>query len=217
MKTPLDDHGQPFNRRYNHKRLNDRTIDELIGLAKGIIADEQINTAEAKYLCSWMERNTKYCDDKIIHSMYARIRSMLVDNVLDHSEKEELLILLKSISGEFFPGEEAEHTAASLPLDEPPPEIITENSIFCFTGKFAYGPRRLCQQAVLDLGGIVVNSVTVKTNYLVIGSLCSSDWIHTTYGRKIEHAMDLRENWTGNTKYPISIIHENHWAEYVLR
>jgi len=45
----LDDHGQPLNRRYSGKRHNDRTIDELIGISRGLIADKNINQAEAEF------------------------------------------------------------------------------------------------------------------------------------------------------------------------
>jgi hypothetical protein len=59
-----------------------------------------------------------------------------------------------------------------------------------FTGKFAFGPRRVCEAAVEALGGRAGSSVTRVTNYLVIGTFGSRDWIHTSHGRKIEQAVN---------------------------
>ena len=51
---------------------------------------------------------------------------------------------------------------------------------------------------------------TRETNYLVIGTFASRDWANTNYGRKIEHAVELRESGCG-----ISIISEEYWKRFV--
>jgi NAD-dependent DNA ligase len=63
---------------------------------------------------------------------------------------------------------------------------------FCFTGKFAYGPRKKCQDAVMARGAIIDDDVTKQTHYLVLGAFVSPDWKHESYGRKIERAHALR-------------------------
>lgn len=70
-----DDNGQPLNRLYSKKRLNDRAIDELIGISRGIIADKNINEEEAKFLRSWMEANVSYCEDQVVNQLYRRIQA----------------------------------------------------------------------------------------------------------------------------------------------
>mgnify|MGYP005665887197 FL=1 len=37
------------NQRFNSKRVSDRNIDELIGLARGILADGKVDQQEAEY------------------------------------------------------------------------------------------------------------------------------------------------------------------------
>jgi NAD-dependent DNA ligase len=207
-KNQQNDDGQPLNRLYNCKRLNDRTVDELIGLSKGITADGLVNQAEAEFILHWMKKNAAYCQDKIVNSLYARLQDMLIDKHLDHEEQQELLILLKSISGEQFPSETVEATTAFFPLSKPAPPVHFEDQTFCLTGKFAYGPRRICEEVIIERGGGVKSHVSQQVDFLVIGSLCSSDWIHTSYGRKIEAAM---EQFTS-----IAIIHEDHWAKYAF-
>lgn len=45
-----DEHGQLKNRWINAHRLSDRSIDELIGLCKGVLADAIVNTDEVNFL-----------------------------------------------------------------------------------------------------------------------------------------------------------------------
>jgi len=171
---------QLFNYPYNTKRVSERTIDELIGLLKGITADNAINTAEAEFLHGWIKKNRQFCDKGIINTLYVRIGEMLHDGFLDNEEQYELLDLLKSISGEQYQDNQVAIKPATFPLSNPPPVIDVTGAVFCFTGVFAYGPRQICTQATLDKGGIVKNTVTQDTDHLVIGSLCNQDWVHSS-------------------------------------
>lgn len=195
---------------YNRKRVSDRTIDELIGLAKGITADNIVHQAEAEFLSSWLKNNMSYTDDKIINTLYCRVEEMLKDNYLDQDEQQELLELLKSITGSHLPAQQAATTATTFPLDNPVPPITFDGATFVLTGKFAYAPRKICSQVITERGGVVRSKVSGQTDYLVIGTLSSPDWIHTSYGRKIEDAMNLRDS--GSSKR-IAIIHEDHWIQ----
>ncbi len=78
------------------------------------------------------------------------------------------------------------------PFDDPLPEISITGSCFCFTGRFVFGSRSQCQQAVVTLGGSFTDGVTSKTNVLVIGSDANPAWAHGSYGNKIEAAMVSR-------------------------
>ena len=207
----LDDHGQPMSRSYNRKRLNDRTIDELIGMSRGIIADKTINQKEAEFLMSWMEANVSYCEDEIVNQLYHRIQEMLIDNVLDQDEERELLGILREFTGESTI-DTSQNLSSKLPLCQPLPIVEFPTMTFCLTGKFAYGPRRICEEVVIERGGKCTSNVTHKVDYLVIGYFSSSDWAHTSYGRKIEKAVEYRE-----AASEISIISEDHWASTAFK
>ena len=56
---------------------------------------------------------------------------MLNDNNLDSNEQEELLDILRSITGEQLPDSVAEATAASFPLNTPQPPVIIKEKYFC--------------------------------------------------------------------------------------
>lgn len=52
----LGPHGQPLNRFFNSRRLADRTVDELMGICKGLISDGEITAEEARFLIGWIDR-----------------------------------------------------------------------------------------------------------------------------------------------------------------
>lgn len=202
----LDDDGQPLNRLYGRKRMNDRAIDELIGMARGIVADSTVNQKEAVFLSSWMEGNVAFCEDRIVNQLYRRIHEMLVDGILDSNEQIELLGILREYTGESTCAQPA-NMASTLPLCNPAPIVEFPTMAFCLTGKFAYGPRRICEEIVIDRGGKVQAGVTMDLDFLVVGTFSSTDWVHTSYGRKIEKAVEYREK-NGRP----SIIPEDLWA-----
>ncbi|NQU10006.1 hypothetical protein HQ590_04390 [bacterium] len=94
------------------------------------------------------------------------------------------------------------------PFDEPLPVFSVDGTCFCFTGKFTFGSRNECQQAVTSAGGSCSDNVTSKTDVLVIGSDASSSWAHGSYGHKIEAAM-VRRMQSGR---PV-IIPEAYWKK----
>lgn len=131
---------------------------------------------------------------------------MLQDGVLDAEESAELMALLQKLTGDSTElGEVAK--SSGLPLCDPPPAISFDGRSFLFTGTCAYGTRRECEGAVTALGGLIAPSVNKKLNYLVIGTYVTDSWIHETFGRKIEKAMEYRADGL-----PLSIITEAHWA-----
>lgn len=207
----LNDHGQPLERRYSAKRLNDRAIDELIGLSRGIIADKSVNQHEAEFLQSWLNINISYCHDPIVNQLFFRIKEMLVDGILDQEERQELHQILAEFTGESTVTH-CNELSTSLPLCSPPPKIEFPTMTFCFTGKFAYGPRKICEEVILERGGKTAGNVSGKVDYLVIGTFCSTDWLHTSYGLKIKKAAEMRE-----TGFPIGIISEDHWAQSAFK
>lgn len=98
-----------------------------------------------------------------------------------------------------------------LPLDDPPPALVFADRTFLFTGAFVYGTRRECQQAVVARGGLFVEKAVQRMNVLVIGCIGSRDWIHSSFGRKIEAVMHLKRQG-----FQISTVDEHHWVTHLL-
>lgn len=204
----VDPHGQPVNRRYAAARLSDRAIDELIGLSRGVIADGVVTQSEAEFLARWLDKNRHIREEWPASVLYSRISEMLSDGVLDTDEQHELLALLSEVTGE---GESLRHDVASLstqlPLTRPPPEVRFEDHEFCLTGRFVHGTRKECEAEIVSRGGRTKPSPTLSTNYLVVGFIGSTDWIHSTHGRKIERAVEYAKRGSG-----IFVISEEHWS-----
>lgn len=96
-----------------------------------------------------------------------------------------------------------------MPL-APPPQFSWMNTVFVFTGKFAFGTRMDCQHQVTRRGALCEKDITVRTQYLVIGTFGSRDWVHTSFGRKIQKAVKYREAGAG-----VAIVAEDHWVKCI--
>ena len=108
--------------RFNRKSIDDRQIDTLIGVSKGLLADGKVNQAESEFLLNWLNQCRLSTENPIIVNLLNKVDSMLEDGVLDSDESEELYSLLQKITGEPSEiGEVAKTT--SLPVDSPAPEI----------------------------------------------------------------------------------------------
>jgi len=188
------------------RRLQDRLIDELIGISRGVIADGSVDEREAIFIGQWIENHREIADKWPVNVLYARLLEMLKDGRLTEAEKEELLQTLKDITGESSTYQEP-NRSTTLPLTRPYPDVVFEGRTFCLTGKFVFGSNIDCEETIVELGGIVEPSLTNDTEYLVIGEIGSPDWIHTTFGRSIEKAVEMQSGG-----HPIKIISEEHWV-----
>lgn len=187
-------------------RIQDRLIDELIGVCRGVIADDKVDEKEAIFLGQWIENHREIADRWPVNVLYTRIVEMLKDGILSGDEQTELLATLRDLTGESTLYQEP-NRSTSLPLNKPAPDIEFEGKNFALTGTFVFGTKLDCEETVMEMGGSLDDNPTKETDYLVIGELCSPDWAHTTFGRAIEKAIELRDSGSD-----IAIISEEHWV-----
>ncbi|MFZ5375116.1 MAG: BRCT domain-containing protein [Campylobacterota bacterium] len=204
------DTSQPVLHVISAARRADRNVDELIGICKGVIADGEVSQKEAEFLLGWMESNQDAANQWPANILYERIRLHLSDGVLDKNESADLLDLIAQITGGTAP-QQVSSMSSTLPLDNPQPDILFCDRVFCLTGGFTVGSRDNVTKLIESKGGKCVKNPTLSTDYLVIGIVGSRDWIHSTHGRKIEAAVMIRESG----KAPISIVSEEHWIKFI--
>ena len=178
----------------NRTRRLDRNTDELIGICRGVLADGSINVSEMAFLRDWVDRHQEFAHEYIFNALFHRIADALTDGVTSADEERDLLALLQGVVGGEADGEQSVASLTStLPLDDPPPSINFNDHVFIVTGTFDFGPRSAVIEAIETRGGTVRDALSSRTDYLVVGMLGSRDWIHSSYGRKIEQALKLRE------------------------
>lgn len=189
-------------------RLSSRRIDELIGLARGLIADGIINQQEVEFLQKWLVANEALSGQTLLRILYNRVTEILADGSIDQQEMAELIDTLSRFADRTFElGETLKST--SLPLCSPAPRLTFAGKQYCFTGTFGYGQRKHCEAAVLDRGALV-GGLSKKTNVLVIGAYATESWKHSAFGNKILQACEWRD-----AGHPISIVAEAHWVQHL--
>lgn len=199
---------EAFLRRVNADRLRLRQVDELVGMAKAIVADNILNNAELDYLVRWLVANREITNDPVVAILYRRIQTMLSDGVFDDDERADLLETLKSFGSESMEmGEVMKST--SIPFSVPSPRLAFPGVKYCFTGTFKHGTRSECEAAVMDRGALA-GSLTKSTDALVVGYYATESWLHSSYGRKIMKATDMIGDG-----HPILIVSEDHWASHL--
>lgn len=205
----LDANGQPAPQ-YCAPRIADRAIDELVGLCKGMIADQNLSEEEVGFLTSWLQANQQAINVWPASAIASRINQITSDKIITAEERGDILALLQEIVGQ-SQNTRATNNSTVLPLTKPAPPVFFRQNRFCLTGRFAVGPRVDVEYEIQERGGLIDKTVTSSTNFLLIGEIGSRDWIHTTHGRKIEKAIAMAEKGA-----PIALISEEHWADHLL-
>ena len=161
-------HSEAWWRTLNTKPMADRQIDQLIGLAQGILADGIVTQAESEILQAWLRTN-QATDNPYVARLLDQVERVLADGVLDEDEGRELHDALMSwTGGGGLDGEES--TSASLPLNPSPRTVRVEGNIFVFTGTGVFGTRRMMQDTTIRAGGTVERNVSSDSHCSVYSS-----------------------------------------------
>jgi len=188
----------------------DRSVDELLGLCKGILADAMVVQKEVQFLLRWFRLNEDALDNPLARMLHSRIYEALKDNHLDQEEKEEILQLIKDFTGEHSGNLDTRLSCNSC-FTKPEPAVVFSCMNYCLTGRFAFGSRKEVTEEILNQGGWVHDTVTNSTNFLIVGTFASRDWAHGNFGRKIQSALHKIDKGQ-----QLAIISEDHWASYLL-
>ena len=181
-------------------------VDVLLGIITGIVADGSLHDMEVQMLRTWLAANPSIANTWPGSSVNATIEDALDDGVIDSVERDNLLALLRGIStNQFAETGSASTEVVALPLDESC-TINLNGAKVCLTGEFSFGTRADCELATTNAGAKLRSTVNGKTDYLVIGTMVSQAWVHTTFGRKIQQAIDAQSEGS-----KVKIISEERW------
>ena len=191
-------------------RILKRSFESLIGICTGMLVDGHLSDDEILFLKTWLDENNEIAFAWPGEVVCKRINKALEDGIIDEGERKHLTKTLQELIGGDF-----QETGAtpSEPISLPVQEIESlefDEQTFCFTGTFIFGTRPACQKATEKAGGISAKRITKKLDYLVIGTMSTRSWANTSFGRKIEKAVEYQAEGC-----PLVIIDESSWARYL--
>jgi NAD-dependent DNA ligase len=183
-----------------------QSLGELLGVARGLMADEELSDSEIHFLHNWLEDRyamTSSFPGNVIHE---RIKEVLEDGVITEEERSHLVETLNMLIEDRLDDLAEQVDLTELWFDDV--GLIDFNKKnFCLTGNFVYGPKEVCQTAIEKRGGVVTSLVGDDSEYLVVGGLGVDEWRSGGLGTKIESAMRLRAG-----RKSLKIIPEDSWV-----
>lgn len=182
----------------------------LEGLCKGMAADYHLSDDEIYYLKWFLSANSALKKNYPGKHLYRLVQSILSDGVITNDERAQLLNEVIAFTGSNISEGIVDGLSTTLPNDLIDKCDFNGKNV-CLTGKFLCGSRRQCSSDIEKLGGKIVDSVTQKLDVLIVGALSSKDWKFQSFGRKIEMAVDLRDN----KNIPLIIISEEQWQSLI--
>jgi NAD-dependent DNA ligase len=188
-------------------RLN-RAVEHMVGMVTGIVADRHLHEMEIKLLRTWLDEHSIVTNTWPGFVVARKIEEIMEDGVVTDAERSHLLdVLTELASADFSLTASSSPEVASLPINDVV-TVILKNASVCHSGEFLFGTRAACERVTLKAGGMPVDSITRRTDLLVVGTRVSPNWAHTSFGRKIQKAAELQE-----AGHPIEIISERRWIE----
>ena len=183
-------------------------IQRLHAVLGGIASDGAISEAELKGLSGWLSEHEHLKTCWPYEEVGSLVTGVLSDKKIDSAEQK----LLKEFFTEFVSILDSRTIVSPklsvngnvVGLCAVCPEITFSGSKFCFTGISYKYTRSEFSKLINELGGEVVNSVSAKLDYLIIGADGNPCWAYACYGRKVEKAVELRK--TGSR---LLLVHEN--------
>jgi NAD-dependent DNA ligase len=190
-------------------------LQTLQGICHGILSDGIINDKEIIGLNKWLKRHKHLRK----HYPYDEISTLLLDVLSDKKIDDDERKLLMAYFAQFskIEDEALKEKIAEEIKDVPISglcstgvKVVFKQKQFCVTGILKRSPRNVLHNDISNLGGIPVDTVTERTDYLIVGDNGNQAWSFACYGRKVEKAMELRKKG-----HKISIIHEFDFGDII--
>jgi hypothetical protein len=174
------------------------TMGELLGIARGLLADAELSDDETHFLKQWLENRSWIASSFPGNVIYERVSRVLEDGVITLEERSHLVNTLQQLIDDRLEDLAEKVELTELWFDEAS-QIHFDSARFCLTGNFAYGPKVVCKTAIEQRGGRVEPSV--------VGSLGVDEWRTGGLGVEIEAAMRIRAQGKA-----LKIIPEDSWV-----
>jgi NAD-dependent DNA ligase len=168
-----------------------QSLGELLGIARGLLADNVLSNDEIHFLRDWLDEHNAVSSAFPGNVIHARIGQVLEDGVVTEEERSHLVETLNMLIEDRLEYLSEQIDLTELWFDQVE-TINFEGTRFCLTGNFVYGPFEVCKTAIEQRGGIIHSGVSLDTQLLVVGGLGVDEWRTGGLGVEIEKAMRLR-------------------------
>lgn len=178
----------------------------LLGLVRGILADNVLNHKEILALNSWLGNHQELLHQWPANVIARRVEAVLADGVITQEETADLADTLSRVLGWGFNGQGQVHPWVSLLCPNPLPEVIVPGRSFLLSGKFLYGPRGRCDALTLECGGLTDKKMNGTLDYVVVGALTETSPPEKESSALIAEALALQ-----SSGHHIDVIPEQSW------
>lgn len=178
----------------------------LLGLVRGILADNILNPKEILALNSWLGNHHELLHEWPANVIARRVEAVLADGVITQEETEDLKETLSRVLGWGFDGREQIHPWVRLLSPGTLPEVIVPGRSFLLSGKFLYGPRGRCDALTLECGGLTDKKINGALDYVVVGALTETTPPERQSSAMIAEAIALQ-----SSGQDIKVVPEQAW------
>ncbi|MGN0740562.1 MAG: BRCT domain-containing protein [Treponema sp.] len=185
-------------------------LQELEGIFHGVLADNNITDTEIKKLQDWLFDNEELIGTYPFDEIEALLFGITEDGVITEKERNYLKLFLSEFVNEkdsktidFNEINKLRNDITLSGVCTINPLIEFKDKMFCFTGISKKYKRKDIVEIIESRGGIYKDTVSDKTDFLIIGQDSNPCWAYSCYGRKVEKAMDMRKKGS-----KISIVKE---------
>lgn len=172
----------------SHKRLftsgpsqTTKSLQALKEIVTEITCDGIVTEQELFRLKEWLSENESLSGNYPYDVITSAINDVLEDGVIEQSELDYLLEVLKE---QLDPVENKCCHNGSIDFN---------GKCVCLSGDFVYGSKSEYSEKISSCGAIVVNTVTKKTDVLIVGGEGSDKWANGNYGTKVKKALEMQE------------------------
>ena len=188
-------------------------IQRLHSIIGAIASDGIITEEELTGLSEWLRSHDHLRRCWPYDEVESVVTGVMSDRKIDQNEQK----FLQEFFSEFIP-------TNSPAITKPPisngstiqglcavcPDIVFQDSMFCFTGASPKYKRKELEKLIITLGGRFTNSINQALDYLIIGAAGNPCWAYACYGRKVEKAVTLRKQG-----HNLLLVHENDFHDAV--
>lgn len=181
----------------------------LTGILSGISADGIINNQEIDYLNTWLQENSYLKNTWLFDELFSIVSMISENSVFDQASHDKILKIASIVSSDM--GDSDNSTLIeNVKLNPDEVTIVVSGKSFCITGNSLYNTRAEIVEMIKNNGGIIRDDVSHKTDYLLICDEKNSCWAFSSYGRKIEKAIQLQAKPPCNIAFLYEIDLYNH-------